>query len=425
MRVRIFLAFLMSGMIMGAVAQNPVITLTLYEFDITAGSTPVLPTVTTDSVIDIISTNNSAVSGGEVISDGGATVTARGVCWSTVPDPTLEDDHTLDGSGTGTFVSYLTGLNGDTQYYVRAYATNSVGTSYGNQVTFTTLKGPELPTVTKDTATNITQTTATCGGEVTSDGGACVTVRGVCWSTSPNPTTSDDHTEDGCGIGTFVSNLTGLTANTPYYVRAYATNSVGTAYGNEISFKTLSCLPLSIHLAAREDPDNSKDTIFVCVYNTLSIISGYTGPLELLYKWSNGSVAHEITVSTTGVGIDIQKIWLEVTDPQSGCTYSDTLVVFFDYGSCLGIGAKEEPRSLRIYPNPAHDFLSVEYNSDTGPSQLFVINVSGQVVYKESLGNEREGMKQIRLDLRFLPRGLYLVKLISDKELYTGKILLN
>jgi len=91
-------------------------------------------------------------------------------------------------------------------------------------------------TVTTDAIIDITPTTATSGGNVTSDGGSPVTARGICWNTSPNPTTANSFTTDGSGTGTFVSNLTGLTANTPYYVRAYATNGVGTAYGNEVSF---------------------------------------------------------------------------------------------------------------------------------------------------------------------------------------------
>jgi hypothetical protein len=89
---------------------------------------------------------------------------------------------------------------------------------------------------------NIAQTTATSGGNITSDGGSAVTARGVCWSTSPNPAIADSHTSDGTGTGLFVSNLTNLTANTQYYVRAYATNGVGTAYGNEILFATASAL---------------------------------------------------------------------------------------------------------------------------------------------------------------------------------------
>jgi uncharacterized protein (TIGR02145 family) len=195
----------------------------------------VVPTVITDTATSI--TQTTATSGGEVTSSGGSSVTARGVCWSTSPVPSLADNYSIDGSGTGTFISFLTGLTYSTLYYVRAYATNIVGTAYGNEITFTTLPAA-LAMVTTDTATNITSSTATSGGNVTSNGGASITARGVCWSTSSNPTLAADHTIDGSGLGTFISNLTGLAENTLYYVRAYATNSVGTAYGNEITFTT-------------------------------------------------------------------------------------------------------------------------------------------------------------------------------------------
>ena len=95
-----------------------------------------------------------------------------------------------------------------------------------------------LPTITTGEISDITDNTASCGGEVTADGGAMVTERGVCWGTSATPTISDNHTSDGTGIGTFTSNITGLTAGTTYYVRAYATNSLGTAYGEAVSFIT-------------------------------------------------------------------------------------------------------------------------------------------------------------------------------------------
>ncbi len=96
-----------------------------------------------------------------------------------------------------------------------------------------------VPTVSTNQVINITQTSATGGGNVTSDGGASVTERGVCWSTSHNPTTAGSHANSGtAGMGPFSVNMTGLTANTTYYVRAYAINSAGTSYGSEVSFTT-------------------------------------------------------------------------------------------------------------------------------------------------------------------------------------------
>jgi hypothetical protein len=107
---------------------------------------------------------------------------------------------------------------------------------YGSDLTFTTASS--IPTVTTAAVTSLNQPSAISGGKVTSTGGAAVTARGVCWSTSSSPTISGAHTTDGSGNGTFTSSITGLSPNTIYYLRAYATNSVGTAYGNQLTFST-------------------------------------------------------------------------------------------------------------------------------------------------------------------------------------------
>ena len=104
----------------------------------------------------------------------------------------------------------------------------------------------QVPVLTTNTLSNITQTTASCGGNITSDGGATVTVRGVCWSTNQTPTIADIKTSDGTGAGSFTSNITGLTASTTYYVRAYATNSAGTGYGSAMPFTTHGITPSTV-----------------------------------------------------------------------------------------------------------------------------------------------------------------------------------
>ena len=196
----------------------------------------VLPTVTTNAVTNIKAT--TATCGGYVSSDGNGTVTARGICWSTKPNPTISDSKTTDGSGTGSFTSYMSGLQDGTTYYVRAYATNEKGTAYGEEKSFATLK-KVLPTVTTNAVTNIKATTATCGGYVSSDGNATVTARGICWSTKPNPTINDNKINNGSGTGSFTSYMSGLQDGTTYYVRAYATNEKGTSYGEEKTFTTV------------------------------------------------------------------------------------------------------------------------------------------------------------------------------------------
>jgi hypothetical protein len=202
------------------------------QFTTDAASVPIL---TTQSIFNI--TKFTASSGGTISSIGGSTITAKGVCWSTTPNPTISNTKTSDGSGTGNFTSSLTGLTAGTTYYVRAYATNSAGTGYGIAVQFNTT-GADLPILTTNAVTNITTTSAGCGGNVTSDGGSAVTIRGICWSTSPNPVYTFNSTSVGSGIGSFSTLISSLARGTKYYVRAYATNSVGTAYGNEVTFNT-------------------------------------------------------------------------------------------------------------------------------------------------------------------------------------------
>lgn len=201
-----------------------------------------LPVLTTGAITNI--TERSAISGGNISSDGGKGIATRGVCWSTSANPTIANSTTSSGTGTGNFTSTLTGLQPHTTYYVRAYATNNTGTTgYGNQVSFTTHSGTVVskPTVQTASVTDITKNSATSGGIVTSDGGATVTARGIEWSTSQNFTTGINKISGGSGVGTFTTFVTGLQTNTTYYVRAYATNSAGTSYASNVqTFKTAS-----------------------------------------------------------------------------------------------------------------------------------------------------------------------------------------
>lgn len=212
---------------------------TVYGADLsftTLAVVPAAPTVTTTAPSGVTQTTLST--GGNVTNAGTATVTARGVCWGTTANPDINGTKTTNGTGVGTFTSAIASLLPSTTYHVRAYATNSVGTSYGADEVVTTL-AVVTATVTTTTPSGVTQTTATAGGNVTSNGGAVVTALGVCYSTSANPTLADGVTNNGSGTGGYTSPLTGLTPNTTYHVRAYATNSAGTAYGTDLTFTTL------------------------------------------------------------------------------------------------------------------------------------------------------------------------------------------
>jgi len=203
------------------------------------GKSPV-PSINTINTIYI--TQISAQSGGNITAEGATKVTARGVCWSTEANPTITlTTITNDGNGIGSFISHITGLNYNTKYYVRAYATNSFGTIYGNLDSFYTLSGT-IPTLTTLPVTNIVGSSATCGGNITSDGGLQVTARGICYKsqgisdTNNNdliPTINNQITSDGSGTGIFNSQMTQVySVSGNFYVRAYATNAAGTAYGN-------------------------------------------------------------------------------------------------------------------------------------------------------------------------------------------------
>ncbi|HEX2934465.1 MAG TPA: SusF/SusE family outer membrane protein [Bacteroidales bacterium] len=186
--------------------------------------------------------SDSATIVGFVVAAGG-TIEERGVVYSTSADPTIEDTKVVYTGDTdkATFNVILTGLQYATKYYAKAYITNENGTFYGEEIVFTTL--PVVPTLLTTTISSITGNAASSGGSVTVTGGADITARGIVWSTSHNPTVGDSKTSDGTGMGDFTSALSNLKGFTTYYVRAYATNSAGTAYGPEVSFKTLVDLP--------------------------------------------------------------------------------------------------------------------------------------------------------------------------------------
>ncbi len=229
----------------------------------------------------------TATSGGNIMSDGGSAVTARGVCWSVAANPTTADSHTTDGSGPGVFTSNISGLTPGTFYHIRSYATNSAGTAYGD-IGFTTLSTPSVVT---SPISSINANSAISGGNVTNDGGTTITARGVCWSTTANPTIASNHTTDGTGTGTFVSSIGGLSANTLYYVRAYATTIAGTAYGSDFSFTTLAFTcgsPFTInHLVGSVAPISKTVT-----YGTVTNIPGATAKCWIT---SNLGADHQAT----------------------------------------------------------------------------------------------------------------------------------
>lgn len=206
------------------------------EVTITTKAPPVLNTEAIASV-----TTTSGISGGKITNDGGSTVSARGICWSTSANPTISlSTKTSNGTGSGSFSSVISNLMPSTKYYVRAYATNNSGTGYGNEVSFTTLEASS-PTLTTTNITSISYRNSLSGGQVLTDGNAPILERGVVWGTMAGPTveTNTGKSNNGTGIGGFASSLINLQPGTTYYVRAYARNAGVIGYGDEKIFQTL------------------------------------------------------------------------------------------------------------------------------------------------------------------------------------------
>ena len=179
-------------------------------------------------------TASSAKAIGNLIDLGGGVI-EYGHCWSTTSQPSTSDYKTSIGTASvGSFTSEISGLDAGVTYYIRAYAVQEDKVVYGSIESFNTSEG--IPQLTTSAISKFTISTVSSGGEVTADGGSEISARGVCWNTSGSPTLSDDHTSDGTGIGSYDSKLTDLTKNVTIYIRAYATTSYGTGYGNEVEF---------------------------------------------------------------------------------------------------------------------------------------------------------------------------------------------
>lgn len=197
-------------------------------------ATYALPEVRTEEVTDI--RLNSAQLTATLLFDGNDNIIVKGFCWSTTQDPTISDSHIIVESESANYTCLIADLLAETQYYVRAFAQNKIGVAYGEEKSFKTQK--TLPILTTSDVTEITETSVTIRGYVISDGGSEIIERGVVYNTSQSPTIDDNKITAGSGNGEFYCKLEDLQKGVVYYVRAYAVNEIGIAYGAERSFMT-------------------------------------------------------------------------------------------------------------------------------------------------------------------------------------------
>lgn len=250
-----------------------------------------LPEVTTSSVRDVTATN--AVSGGNVTNNGGAEVIARGVCWNTVNNPTVNQSKSSNGKGNGTFESEITGLEAGKEYHVRAYATNSEGTNYGNDIKFSTQC--QAPIAATSAASNIGPNAATLNGTINA-GGSSTTVTFEYGTTTGygNVVTAAQSPLTGTSNSSISAGLSGLTLNTTYHYRVKAENCAGPVYGSDQIFQTGCTAP-------------SMPTVGTITQPTCSVATGSVvlSGLPSSGKWTLTRTPGGTTTSGTGTTITV------------------------------------------------------------------------------------------------------------------------
>ena len=267
------------------------------------------PSLSTTPVTNI--TTTTAKSGGVISDDGGATITANGVCWGKTENPTIEGFKTTDGVSTGQFVSNLTGLDAGTTYHARAYATNEIGTSYGADMTFLTLG--QVPSGLTQLPSSVTSTSATLNGTVNPhDLSTIVTFEyglttsyGSTAEASPSPVTGNE-------MVNVSAQITGLLPAATYHYRIKTVNSLGTTYSEDMTFTTPAIPPVATTADATDktatgatvngivNATNSSTTVTFEYGTTSTYGQTVTATQSPLTGTSNTNVSAAITGLTAG-----------------------------------------------------------------------------------------------------------------------------
>jgi uncharacterized protein (TIGR02145 family) len=250
-------------------------------------------------------------------------------------------------------------------------------------MTCTKDKSPTLPILSTSTITDITEISAIGGGFISSDGSAAITARGVCWNTTVNPTTSNSKSTDGDGVGQFVSSMNGLTAGTVYHVRAYATNSVGTAYGADIMFYTSGDTPSCITIPATE------------IYLNSATLNGAIDPHSLsttvTFEYGTStSYGQSATASQSPLmGNELVNVSINITGLTLGTTYHFRVKTENPFGTCYGgdmvFTTLSTILTLPTYGLVAYYPFNGNANDESGNGLNGVVN--GAILSSDRFGN--------------------------------------
>ncbi len=381
-------------------------------------------------------TSTTATLNGNITSDGGATITARGFVYATsnaglTIENTAADTVIVSGT-TGVFTENITGLTAGTTYYYTAYAINSVDTTYGEVQSFTTeaVVGAVAPTASTTAASDITSTTATLNGHITSDGGATISARGFVYATSNTDLTIDNRAADTVIVsgttGVLEKDIAGLTAGTMYYYTAYASNSLGTTYGGEQSFTTLAAVAPTASTAAASAITSTTATLngnitsdggaaitargFVYATSNANLTIGVTGVTDVVVGGTTGVFEKDITGLTAGT-----KYYYRAYATNSvGTTYGGEQS--FTTEAVLSIEDFEQS-AVAISPNPATGIVNITVSEKTGYKLL---DTGGHLLQQ---GTFATGAHSI--DISPLSTGIYLFILNTGKGSFTRRIIKN
>ena len=318
---------------------------TSYGDDITFVTATDIVSLTTAGVYEIV--HDKATVAGSISYLGGNTIKERGVCWGIDPNPTTNDTHKTSNDTSNRFEVRIDGLSEKTSYHARAYVVTAENKAfYGNDVVFSTTHEIHLPQSAATSVSNIGTSSATFSSSLLNDGDGNISDCGFCYSRTPEPTIEDTKVSLGKKTGVFVTTVNTLNENTTYYVRSYAVNEAGVAYGEEVNFATLEILP----------PTLSATTVSAVTHRSasfsarlLSANNGTVSEMGFVYSTSPnpGTTNHKVKVGNCTGDINVH---INVLTPET--TYYVRAYAVNEKGTAFGeevsFTTKAEPEGSSI-----------------------------------------------------------------------------